>query len=134
MQYKLIIKPKYLKFLGLIYNSAQVIYPYIIIPQHLKKKLDNSDPQSLAILEHEKVHFQRMKESGVLKWYLKYFFNKSFRLNEEVIAYKKQFEILKKYNIDFNLNQYAKILSSWTYLKMTDEKEAKRLLENFNQD
>jgi hypothetical protein len=127
MKYKLLIKPKFLKFLGLIYNSAQVIYPYIIIPESLNKK---SDPESLSILEHEKSHLKRMKEYGVFKWYLGYLFNKDFRLNEELYAYKRQFGFLKKYNIAFDIDKYSKILSSVIYLKMIDENKAKELLKS----
>lgn len=129
MKYKLLVKPKFFKFLGLIYNSAQVIYPYIIIPQSLKQKLEYSDPESISIFEHEKFHLKRMKEFGVCKWYFKYIFSPGFRLNEEILAYKKQFEILRKYNIDFNVDKYSKILSSWTYLKMVDQDTAKELLK-----
>jgi len=128
MKYKLLVKPKFLKFLGLIYNSAQVIYPHIIIPQSLKQKLEDLDPESISIFEHEKFHLMRMKKLGVCQWYFKYIFSPKFRLKEEVLAYKKQFEVLRNYNIDFNEDKYSKILSSWTYLKMIDEQEAKRLL------
>lgn len=128
MQYKLLVKPKYLKFLGILYNSSQVIYPYILIPESLNTELKASDPNSIGILEHEKVHLKRMKEIGIYKWYLGYIFNSKFRLNEEIIAYKKQLEVLKNYNIDFDIDKYAKILSSWIYLKMVNEDKAKELL------
>ena len=128
MKYKLVVKPKYLKFLGFLYNSAQVIYPYILIPESLNTKLKESDPDSIGILEHEKVHLKRMKDLGICKWYLGYIFSRKFRLNEEVIAYKKQFKVLKKHNIDFDIEEYSKILSSWIYLKMVNEDKAKELL------
>ena len=129
MEYKLLVKHKYLKFLGIIYNSAQVIYPYILIPESLNTKLKELDPNSIGILEHEKVHLKRIEEIGICKWYLRYIFDRKFRLNEEIIAYKKQSEVLKKYNIDFDIDKYAKILSSQTYLKMVSEKKAKELLK-----
>jgi hypothetical protein len=130
MKYKLLIKPKSLKFLGLLYSSAQVIYPYIFIPESINKKLKESDTETLSILEHEKTHLKRMKEYGVFKWYLHYIFNKEFRLNEEVIAYKEQFKVFKKYDIEFDIDKYANILSSKVYLKMIDENKAKELLKS----
>lgn len=128
MKHKLVVKPKYLKFLGFLYNSAQVIYPYILIPESLNTKLKESDPDSIGILEHEKVHLKRMKDLGICKWYLEYIFNRKFRLDEEVIAYKKQSKVLKKYNIDFDIDKYSKTLSSWLYLKMVNKDKAKELL------
>lgn len=130
MKYKLLVKPKFFKFLGLVYNSVQVIYPYIIIPKSLNQKLKESDLESLSILEHEKTHLERMKEYGVFKWYLYYIFNKEFRLNEEVIAYKEQFEVLRKYDIEIDIDKYSNILSSKVYLKMIDKNKAKELLES----
>ena len=39
------------------------------------------------------------------------------------------FEVLKKNNINFDIDKYTKILSSQTYLKMVSEKKAKELLK-----
>lgn len=130
MKNKLLIKPTFFKSLGLLYNSAQVIYPYIIIPKSLHNKLEKSDPESISIFEHERFHLKRMTELGICKWYLGYIFSSKFRLNEEVLAYKRQFEILKEYNIPFDIDKYSKILSSWTYLEMIDEDKAKELLKS----
>jgi len=126
--YKLIVKPKVFRFLGLIYNSAQSIYPYILIPYSLSKKIEIHDPESIAILEHEIIHFNRARSYGVLKWYLQYIFNPSFRLDEEVIAYKKQSEVLQIHKLPFDLEKYSTILSSWIYLKMVSKEKARVLL------
>lgn len=81
------------------------------------------------MLEHERVHILRIKELGVIKWYLKYLFSSKFRLEEELLAYNKTKEIYNKYNLNFDIDYYAKILSSWLYFKCVSYKEAKGLLK-----
>ena len=128
-KYKILVKPKWLRFFGLLYNSSQVIFPYILIPSSLVERLSKKDPYSLSIIEHEIVHFNRMKEIGAFKWYFSYIFSLKFRLGEEVAAYRRQRFVLEGHGISFDLEKYATILSSWVYLKMISNEKARRLLQ-----
>jgi len=47
------------------------------------------------IVEHEKAHLERQEKIGVIEWYNKYITDQEFRLNEEIIAYSKQYYFLK---------------------------------------
>jgi hypothetical protein len=126
--YKILIKPNFLRFFGVIYHSVQAIYPFIIAPKYVTEKASTRDPNYLSIFEHEVVHLRRAKELGVLRWYLSYLLSPKFRLNEEVVAYKKKFEVLKKYGRKFDIDSHARALSGWVYGKMIGYEDAKKLL------
>ena len=41
-------------------------------------------------IEHEKVHIQQQGDTGKWVWLVRYFFNKSFRFEQELAAYRVQ--------------------------------------------
>ncbi|MHC1716325.1 MAG: hypothetical protein AB9915_00290 [Candidatus Dojkabacteria bacterium] len=90
--------------------------------------MKRKDKWSQCILEHELVHYERIKKIGIFKWYLLYMFNPKFRLNEEILAYRKQKRLLEEYGLAFDLDRYSETLSSWIYLRMVSKEEAKELL------
>jgi hypothetical protein len=49
---------------------------------------------------HEKVHSKRQLRMGVEDWWDKYLKDKDFRLNEELLAYRKEVEWIYKQGID----------------------------------
>ena len=51
-----------------------------------------------AILAHETVHIERQKAYGTVKWICKYLTNAQFRLDEEIVAIQKEFEVGKPEN------------------------------------
>jgi hypothetical protein len=128
MNPKFIIKPKFLKPLGVIYHSCQAIYPFIFSPSYVIEEYYSNNPRFVALIEHEFVHLNRIKENGLLKWYLQYVINPKFRLNEELLATKRQFQILRENNLQIDIDQFARNLSSFTYLKMISKDKAKSLL------
>lgn len=126
--YKILVKPSFLKPFGFLYKNAQPLYPYVLISKERYQKALSGDPSSISLLEHEVVHLNRIKQIGIFKWYFLYIFSPKFRLQEEIIAYKQQFKILRKYRIVIDFDWYAKVLSNWTYGKMVSFEQAKRLL------
>lgn len=130
------IKPKtgFWKFLPKIISTktAQCIYPFIFLPEDIYKDLISPTPktQSIAILLHEKVHFERQKK-GILLWIILYIISPKFRLKEELLAFKEQIEYLKKHNLTLDLELRAERLSSWLYLWCISYEKALLELKKF---
>lgn len=125
-RYTLIVKPRIFKIGGVLYNSAQAIYPFIIIPGYILDNINDINYQS--ILEHEATHLDRARKLGVLKWYVSYLFSAKFRLKEEAIAYRIKKKFLESNGLSFDIEVHAKILSSNIYGKIVKYEEAVRLL------
>ena len=85
------------------------------------------------LLEHEKVH---IKQQGwnVRKWWKKYLSDENFRLNQEIEAYQKQYEVAESlYNRNdlFNLlKSMAFDLSGEMYGNIISYQEAIRKIKN----
>ena len=127
--YKLLVKPKQLHWLGILFYSAQVIYPHIIIPEFLKDKIAAGEPKSVAILVHEITHLKRIRDRGIALWYLSYIFVPKFRLAEEIFAYREEINMLEENGVDYDIDKYTEKLSSWVYLKMVSKEKAEKLLK-----
>ncbi len=97
-------------------------------PQYVIEGYKANNPKFIALIEHEFVHFKRIEEVGFFKWYLLYAFNPKFRLKEELLGYKKQIKMLRENNIKVDIDDFARILSSFTYLNMVSKDKAKSLL------
>ncbi|VVA43818.1 conserved hypothetical protein [Candidatus Roizmanbacteria bacterium] len=108
------------KFLPKIISTktAQCVYPFIFLPEHIYKDLISRTPkpESIAVLLHEKVHLERQKRKGIFLWAILYIISPKFRFNEELLAFKEQIKYLKKLNLTLDLELRAKRLSSWLYL------------------
>lgn len=111
-----------------MYYSCQAVFPYIISPKFVIDGYMNGEIKYIALIEHEFVHLRRISETVAIKWYLKYLFSPKFRLQEEVLAYTKQIKILRENNIKVDIDKFAEILSSFTYLKMVSKDKARSLL------
>ena len=100
--------------------TAVTIYPTIYINV---KKWENLSPHyKAALLVHEQVHAEQQKTAGKF-WYLKYIFSKSFRLSQELAAYRAEFNFLngKGYSpqeLVYIKNKIARSLSSGVYCNM----------------
>ncbi len=124
--------PKFLKIFPFIKNfGGSAIYPNIYLKEDVYRDLLNKNPKShsMAILKHEQFHIKRQKEIGLLMFGIKYIFIKSFRFNEELLAYKETIKILKKHNGTFDIDRIAKLLSGSMYLWSTSNFKAKSELE-----
>lgn len=67
----------------LLWSQAMTITPNVII---IRPEVAND----AALLAHENVHCQQMRETGTVLWWFKYVFNRAFRLVSEVEAYRVQ--------------------------------------------
>lgn len=86
----------------------------------------------LSILVHEQVHGERQIKD-VLGWWEQYLDNKSFRLKEEILAHKAEYEYLckgqnRQHHRRF-LSETSSRLSAPLYGKMISKKAAKNLLK-----
>jgi hypothetical protein len=85
----------------------------IVRPMHAKNR---------GLVAHECVHAERIAEVGALKWRLKYFFSRAFRLDEEARAYAVHSQI------NGALDSYATYLRSDYMLGISQEKAVAAIL------
>lgn len=86
------------------------------------------------ILAHERIHCERQLAIGLDQWWDQYFFDKQFRLVEEVIAHQVEYQFLRglypgahrKHAI---LEHVAKKLSHEIYGNLCSLKRAKELVK-----
>lgn len=107
--------------------AAQAIYPNIYVSRKVYKDITSKspNPRFIAVLEHEKRHFERQKELGLLKFGVNYLFCPKFRFQEELVAIKETMKYLKQRGLTFDIDRSAHFLSSWLYLWMVSFEKAK---------
>lgn len=88
------------------------------------------------LLQHELTHCQRQKfdKGSAKRWFELYMTDDNFRLQEEVLAYRSQFEFCKRVFKDRNkrtkiLWALAKELSSPMYGSIINHREAMKLID-----
>ncbi len=118
---------KYFVSLDKGFNFGKTIYLNKAIYEDLLK--DKPNNLSIAVLKHEEIHVESVKEKGVLKFGIKYIFSPKFRLHEELIAYEEMFKFLKQKDETYNLDRVAKALSSHRYLWVLSYPQAKDILQ-----
>ena len=86
--YHLKVKGFLWKLTPMANTTAQTIYPNIYLPKAWYEDITSPHPKPMyiAVLEHEKLHINRQKELGMLKFGLLYFLNPKFRFDEEFDA------------------------------------------------
>ena len=112
-------KPRFFRIIPWLSNfTANSLYPFIFLPQAIYQDLqsDVPNPAHIALLIHEKTHYERQQKMGVLKFGLKYLFSPTFRFSEELIAVQAAMRYLKAEGLSFNFETKATNLSSWMYL------------------
>lgn len=126
MQSNIKVKPQLPRLLKRIFlldalftQTAQGIYPYILVPRHIYDDLKSPapNPYSLALIVHEQTHLDRQSNYGRIKWMLSYAVSSKFRFGEELEAIKAQMGFLKRHGLSFPIEATAKLLSGWLYLK-----------------
>lgn len=118
----------------------------------IKKEFPGTDPEKIVIafgdtiytehpisqdlLVHEHVHLRRQKYSKIyaLWWWRKYLTNVKFRAEEEAVAYRTQYQFVKKNVTDRNAlshaaSQMANMLSSNLYGSILTKSQARKLIE-----
>lgn len=125
---------KYFSFLGA--EMAMTIPPFIFFPksdyQNLKSK--NPNANTMAVLLHEKIHVERAKEIGIIRWLFQYIFNKHFRLEEELTAiaweiHQRHVLSADEYDVDRKARQFA----SSAYGNICKEDRARSLLQQLKE-
>jgi len=109
-----------ISFLDTLFTkTAQGIYPFILVPQHIYDDLltPAPNPYYLGLIVHEQTHLDRQAEYGFVKWMALYAVSAKFRVGEEIEAIKAQMAFLKRNGLSFPIESTAKLLSSWLYLK-----------------
>ena len=104
---------------ALFTQTAQGIYPYILVPRHIYEDLSSPapNPYYLALIVHEQTHLDRQSRHGWIKWMVSYAFSATFRFREEIEAIRAQMRYLKRQGLRFPIESTAKLLSGWLYLK-----------------
>lgn len=124
--------PKFFSIFFLTKNIGGItLYPSIFLKNEIYEDLqkDRPNPKNLALLAHEREHLERQKETGQIKFFVKYALFPRFRFKEEMIANKKFVEVLKENKLPFDSNLYAKYLSGPMYFWCVSYKEAKEELD-----
>lgn len=84
------------------------------------------------LMAHEETHAKQQSILGVEQWWALYLENDSFRLSQEVEAYKEQYQYtLGRYNRDSRrqvLSHIIRNLSSGLYGKIINKQTAKELI------
>lgn len=103
---------------GIGRGTCHAVYPNIYLSRKVYSQVftDKPDTYAMAVVIHEQEHLNRMKSYGVAKWYIRYLWSGSFRLEEELAATKPQFSYIKAQGLTFNLERKAHLLSGWLYL------------------
>jgi len=87
---------------------------------------------------HEKTHIKQQTKYGVKKWWSKYFKDTKFRLNQELEAYRNEWEFIQNNIIGIQkkrlmLKRIAIDLSSDIYGNIIDYKTALNLVQKQNE-
>ena len=90
----------------------------------------NIDPETRSYLEHEIRHVERLKEVGLIKLGILYYFFRSVRLREEMEAIKKEMQMRKAHDLGFEFEKRARSLSGYPYLWTSSYEDALRKLKD----
>jgi hypothetical protein len=120
-------------------NIAEIAKRFRITPETVFAYGDTLySPLGLGIppdlMVHEEVHERQQSEAGVEQWWAMYLENESFRLSQEVEAYRAQWKylqgVLNRKGRLAALNRLAENLASPMYGSIINKKLAKELIDN----
>lgn len=110
-----------------IQGMPNVVYTYgksIYVP--------SSKPLPLELLMHETTHSAQQEKMGPKKWWEKYLTNQAFRLEQEIEAYRAQYQVMLKRDSRqyrrFVLKHMSKDLSGRMYGNLVTREEAIKLI------
>lgn len=84
-------------------------------------------PETIAVLEHEYTHFKR--NGSNMRIWIKYWTNREFRFQEELVAIRQEMKTLKQNRRVFDTGKRARMLSGFGYLWCTNYETAKQRLD-----
>jgi len=105
-------------------NRGFSFWPFIFMPSRLKET-----PAYKAYLMHEQVHHRR-QGIGVVWWVLKWFFNRKFRHDEELLAFEVQLNQLKQDKVKYLKHKMTNGIA-YGYRKAFTLEEATALVEKY---
>jgi hypothetical protein len=111
---------------GISASSGTAVYPHIYVGKALYEDIHSASPDSyhIGLIIHEQEHIKRIRPYGPVRWYLRYLLWPSFRLEEELAAYGRQFEYLKSLGLTYDLDRCARRLAGFVYLWSTSRRQA----------
>lgn len=84
------------------------------------------------LVAHEQKHIDEQRAMGPEQWWYRYLVSPSYRLEQELLAYRAQYQVLlerhSRAERKFVLSKIAKDLSGAMYGKVIDTKRAKQLI------
>lgn len=111
--------PNYVKpYSKFMHSDAKAFTSFILkriyLPKETFENLRSKSPnhQNIAVLRHEESHLQNSKKENLMIYLFKFLLSREFRLEGEIEAYKEQFKYLKKYNLSYDLDHVARVMSS----------------------
>lgn len=95
----------------------------------------SKNPTTPDLVVHESVHMHQQLEMGIQEWWKKYIDDDSFRIDQEVEAYRTQVQHLKNYSSSMSRDERrqriahcARTLSSDLYGRVINYKKAFNLI------
>jgi len=89
------------------------------------------------LIEHEAIHSKRQlaNPNTPSDWWTRYLSDNAFRLEEEILAYRHQYQFVKRYvkhheEVGWFLNKLAESLSSSLYGSLISHQDARKLIRN----
>lgn len=101
------------------------VFPFVF----LLKRIQGVERECMLV--HEKVHWIRQRNWLCIPWYIMYGISLKFRLEEEVLAYKTEYDYKKANGLYVSKDLIAKHLSSDTYNHMISYEDAKKITDSW---
>ncbi len=105
------------------FKTGFCIYPLICLPKVIKETAEEA-----PYFIHELAHFKRQKKYGVFAWLAKYLFDKRFRLQEELHAFRSEIQYKYAHGLPVNRQHYAATISN-DYFKICTQTEAEDFID-----
>ena len=119
-------------WLGLWNRSAPMaLFGTVYLPKGLRERLSGT-PRLDDILDHEAIHVARQHAHGMVRWHLRYVFDRRFRWREERAAYHSSLTRMRDRGDvlgDEQRDRLAAELASRKYLFMTSRAAARAFID-----
>lgn len=112
-------------------RMAFAVWPFIFLPlaHFLRFVRGTMTILDHSVLVHERVHLERERQMGVFRFGYKYFFNPTFRLEEELVAIEVQMRFLFAHGEVYDCERKAGQFAGSAYRKVLPYEEALERLQ-----
>jgi hypothetical protein len=113
--------PSWFRFIPFFGTSLAVtVWARTYFPKVMYDDLISHHPshESMSVYIHELTHIERQTQDGLWSWHMRYIFSPQFRLEEEMLALRKEMFYRNQHRLTYNIARKAKHFSSSTYLWM----------------